>query len=184
MKKFFSSPTVALILAVIVVVGSTLLNTRVKLGRICDEVRDGFTRGVGDESAIASDLKNLCTAAEKLMILGEQYEVADADELEGDIASIRVLLGQETPRPHAVYSLYEELLRKCFALESSLGRMPLSESDTESLAAAQHEAAVAKASIDISSYNSAVSAFQKQHRHFPTVQLAALAGVELPELFA
>ena len=184
MKKFFANPTVALLLAVIVVIASTLINTNVKLGRISGEVRDGFTRGVGNESAISSELKSLCNAADKLMILAKQNDIADADELSGEIDSLRSLLGQPSAKPHSMYALYEEILRGCFGLESALGRMSLSESDAESLSAAQHEAAVAKAAIDGSSYNSTVADFQKRYQHFPTVQLAKLAGVELPEQFA
>ena len=38
MKKFLSNPVVALILTIIVVCGSTVVNTRVKLGKIAVSV--------------------------------------------------------------------------------------------------------------------------------------------------
>ena len=62
MKKLFESPAFALLLAVIVVIGSTLLNTRIKFGRKCDAMCDEFY----EQSDIAAELRNFCAAAEKV----------------------------------------------------------------------------------------------------------------------
>ena len=186
MKKFLSNPVVAMLIAVVVVIASVLINTKVRFGPICENVREGFDLGIGSEAAIASELKTLCNAAERLTILAGQNDTAadEAGELESCIEEMRLQLANEDRPLHALYTCYETILRDCFALESALARLPLSEADTESLSAAQHDAASAKAAIDDSSYNDSVYSFQKRYHHFPTVQLAGLAGVSMPELFA
>ncbi len=186
MKKFLSNPVVAMLIAIVVVIASVLINTKVRFGPICENVSEIFDLGIGSEAAIASELKTLCNAAEKLTILARQNAVAgdEADELEDCIEMMRLQLNSENRPMHALYSNYELMLRDCFALESALARLPLSEADAESLSTAQHEAAAAKAAIDESSYNDRVRSFQKRYNHFPTVQLAGLAGISMPELFA
>ena len=186
MKKLLSSPFVALLIAVIVVIASVLINTKVRFGPICEQVNAGFDFGVGNESAIASELKTLCNAAEKLTILARQNDVAveDAEELESSVEELRLHLSSERRPLRTMYADYESILRGCFALESALGRLSLTETDAESLSAAQHDAAAAKAAIDESSYNDIVRSFQKRYKHFPTVQLAELTGIRMPELFA
>ena len=184
MKKFLNNSLVAFLIAAVVIIGSTLISTKVRFGPICTSVNDGFSFGIGSESAIATELKNLCNASDKLMILADQNGLDYSEEIAGRVASMRMLLNEENKDLHSIYALYENILRDSFSLESSLARMSLSDADSESYTEAQHEAASAKASVDSSSYNEIVRRFQNRYRHFPTVQLADLAGISMPELFA
>ena len=184
MKKFLSNPIVALILTVIVVFGSTVINTRVRLGRQCDAVSERFYSGSGSEAPIADSLRSLCSASEEILLLGMKYDVEDDGNTVAAIEQIRNALGSGSTRAASVYSDYQSLLKSTFSLESTLARMSLGEADESSYAASQHAASDAKARIDASSYNDTVRAFLKTNHRFPTPQIAALSGVLLPEAFA
>ena len=184
MKKFLSNPTVALILTVIVVIGSTVINTRVHLGRQCEAISERFYSGYGSEASIADSLRSLCNASEQVILLGMKYDVEDEGDTVGLIDQIRDSLANGNTHVASVYSLYQVLLKSTFSMESTLARTQLSEADESTYASAQHMASDAKAQIDTSSYNDAVRSFLKVNRHFPTPQIAAISGVSLPELFA
>ncbi len=184
MKKLLSNPFVAILLAVVVVIASTLVNTRMRFGPICDSVRESFIVPEEDGSSVATELKTLCNAAERLSILAEQNETGIETDVNANIENIRSMLSYEDDDLHALYVLYEQLLRDCFSIESKLAKLTLNDAETEKLSAAQQEAADAKAAIDNSRYNENVRIFQKKYQRFPTTQLAALAGVTMPEQFA
>ena len=185
MKKFFSNPTVAMVLAVLVVVTSVLINTKVKLGKQCDALSERFYQVSSEEEvSIADSLRALCNASEQLVLLGVKYEVSDTDTAVSTIDEIRNSLRQQSHRTGELFAQYDQLLKQTFSLESDLARITMSESDTDTCAAAQHAAAEAKAAIDRSSYNDAVWKFNRRYGRFPTPQLAKLSGVEMPALFA
>ena len=185
MKKFLSSPVVALILIIIVVCGSTVVNTRVKLGKQCDALNETFySSSFVQEPTIADSLRKLCNASEQLVLLGTKYDVDDAEDAMEAIDDIRSAIRNQSNETASIFKDYEELLKETFALESALSRMQLSETDEEAYASAQHSASEAKADIDSSSYNDRVRAFQKRYHSFPTPQIAKLSGVSFPELFA
>lgn len=183
MKKFFSQPAVALFLAVIVVIASVLTNTRVKFGQRCDRISDQFYSATSGTS-IADSLRALCSASERLAMLGKANEVADADQTLNSVDTLRNLLHTGSYDADSIFSVYNQLLKETFSLESDLAKMTLSESDTETLKAAQHDAAEAKNAIDLSSYNDSVRSFLKEYSHFPTPQLASISGVEMPKFFS
>lgn len=184
MKKTLSNPIVALILTVIVVFGSTAVNTRVRLGRQCEVISERFYSGRDSETAIADSLRSLCSASEDILLLGMKYDVEDDGDTVGTIEQIRDALGGRSVHAASMYSDYQDLLKSTFALESTLARMQLSETDEINYAEAQHAASDAKARIDASTYNDVVRAFLKVNHRFPTPQIAALSGVSLPEAFA
>ena len=180
MKKFFSNPVVAMILAVVVVIGSVVVNTRVKLGRECEAVSGRFYGA----SSIADDLLTLCGASEKLVLLGTRCGVTDAEDAMEPIGQIRELVRERSYEAGAIFEQYDQLLKDTFALESQLARMDLGAEDAEAYSGAQHSAAEAKAGIDGSAYNDSVRSFLKHNGSFPTPQIAAFSGVSLPEYFA
>lgn len=183
MKKFFSNPAVALLIAVLVVCSSVLLNTRIKFGSRCEAVSDRFYNTLSGEASIADSLRSFCATAEKLVLIGEQYDIDAAEDAGDSIGSIMSALREESHDIGAIYDDYDRLLKEVFTLESALARENLSESDAATYASLQHDAADAKAAIDQSTYNDVVRSFQKQYRRFPTPQLAALSGVVYPALF-
>ena len=184
MRKFLSNPVVALILTVIVVIGSTIVNTRVRLGKQCELITEQFYSGHGSEIPVADSLRSLCNASEKILLLGMKYDVGDDGDTVKLIELIRDALAARTIHTASVYSDYQALLKSTFSLESDLARMQLSEADDTIYAEAQHAASDAKSQIDISTYNDAVRTFLKVNHRFPTPQIAKMSGVSLPETFA
>ena len=185
MKKFFSSPVVALILAFIAVIGSVIINTRVRLGKQCDALIDCFySQPYSNEVSIADSLQTLCNASEQIVLLGVKYEVEDAEDAVRFIDPIRDAIRVRSCHAEGIYRDYQQLLKATFSMESMLARMQLSDSDEESYANAQRSAASAKVGIDASTYNDNVRSFLKYNGRFPTPQIAALSGVSMPELFA
>ena len=72
MKKLFESPAFALLLAVIVVIGSTLLNTKIKFGRKCAALCGEFYE---QSDSVSAELRNFCSAAEKVALAAQQAEL-------------------------------------------------------------------------------------------------------------
>ncbi|MBR4474636.1 MAG: hypothetical protein IKS55_13485 [Oscillospiraceae bacterium] len=184
MKKVLSNPTVAMILAVVVVLGTMLLSTKIEFGKKCDQTAEGFYTRTDGEVPIADRLREFCGAAETMVLLGQRYEVSGTDEAYEKAETVLNLLRQKSTDTEALFSVYSELLSDTFAIESALTRLELSEEDRIVYSSAQHEAAEAKAAMDASSYNVEVRAFLNRYRHFPTTLLAALTGVKMPQLFA
>ena len=179
MKKLFESPVFALFLAVIVVIGSTLLNTRIKFGRKCDAMCDEFY----EQSDIAAELRNFCAAAEQVALTAQQMELPDSAAALQEVDELRDLLYQQTDDLPSVYSLYQKLLSSTFGMEATLARAELTAAQKDSLAAAQHNAAAAKAAIDASGFNSSARSFLKRYQKFPTPALAGMVCLNMPCAF-
>ena len=180
MKKILNNPVFAVSLTVVLMIVSVLLNTRVKLGRQCDALCNLFY----GESMISDSLETLCGASEQLVILGDRYQLDEADDTMNSIRSVREMLQQRSYEAEDIYARYYELLKSTFSLEGILARSALSEEDADTFVSAQHTAAEAKATIDNSSYNDVVRTFLNRNHRFPTPQLASVSGVTMPELFA
>lgn len=183
MKKFLSRPEVALALTVIFVAASILLNTRFRFGPECEAVSEQFYRS-SSGSSIATELRNLCNASEKIVFLASSQGIENTGDAMEEIDEIRDFLRTGSNDFEEIFSSYESLLKETFELESVLSRMQISSTDGEELSAAQHAAAEAKKAIDNSEYNEVVRSFQRQYKHFPTTFLASLAGVRIPSFFA
>ena len=130
MKKLFESPAFALLLAVIVVIGSTLLNTKIKFGRKCAALCGEFYE---QSDSVSAELRNFCSAAEKVALAAARTELSDEQ--------------------------------------------------ADAIAAAQHDAAAAKARIDSSDFNSSARGFLKRYQKFPTPTLAGMVGLNMPCAF-
>ena len=180
MKKICSNSSFAIALTVVLMIASVLLNTRIKLGKQCETLCERF---YGD-SMISASLSSLCDASEQLALLGERYQVDEADEAMETTRSIRGLLQEHSYDAEEIYDLYYDLLKSAFSLEGTLARTALSEEDAGAFVSAQHTASASKAVIDNSSYNDLVHVFLNRNHRFPTPQLASVSGVHMPELFA
>ncbi|MBO6017343.1 MAG: hypothetical protein J6P42_04830 [Oscillospiraceae bacterium] len=180
MKKLFESPVFALLLAVVVVIGSTLLNTRIKFGRKCSAICNEFYE---QSDSVSAELRNFCSAAEKVALTAQQAELPDANAALQDVDELRNLLYQQSSDLNSIHALYQQLLSSTFGLEAALSRMELSDTQAAALAAAQHDAAAAKAAIDDSDFNSSARSFLKRYQKFPTPTLAGMVGLNMPCAF-
>ena len=184
MKKPLSNPSIAALIAVIVVISTILLQTRFRFGKICDDVNEQFYHDSRDRSSIASELGNLADAAEVLSGLAHLYDLDEAQEAMNTIGSLREHLRLESNDISVIHELYKTLLSETFTLESLLARQELNGTDVEIFSSAQHAAAEAKAAIDASEYHNTVRTFLKRYDRFPTSGLASLVGLKMPQVFS
>ena len=180
MKKLFESPAFALLLAVIVVIGSTLLNTKIKFGRKCAALCGEFYE---QSDSVSAELRNFCSAAEKVALTAQQAELPDADSALQDVDELRNLLYRQSSDLNTIRALYQQLLTSTFTMEAALARTELSDEQADAIAAAQHDAAAAKARIDSSDFNSSARGFLKRYQKFPTPTLAGMVGLNMPCAF-
>ena len=138
MKQFFSRRSVAVLLAVIVVLSTVLLQTRFRFGKRIDAVTARFYSG---SDSVASELGKLADASEILAGLAHLCDLDEAEEALNLIASMRELLRLESDDIAAIHKLYKDLLSEAFTLESLLKRQELNDTDSALLSAAQHDAA-------------------------------------------
>lgn len=180
-------PAVALILCAAVVIASSLISVRLKLGSECDEVISGFHDGVYVDGvlmpSIASQLLTIRGCADEISYIAKAYAV-DTEELGWAADDIRNGLIYSEADASYLYYCYEEILDELREVEDKLRQAAVSDKDRELLNGYFEEIRVARELIDISGYNASVRQFSKNKLHFPAEFLGELAGVEFPELFS
>lgn len=180
---FLRSKFGAVVLTALVVAGSTLLNTKVKLGAAVDEVEDLFFTDREGEKSIYSRLEEKLSAANGYASVLASYnsEAAEALYDERDY----LLWACEDDDISYMASCSADLDRAFDEAERVLAGCELSESDA---ADAEYYAEIydgAQKMIEENSYNSGVTAFNRSvYDTFPAEYLADLAGVDAPERFS
>ncbi len=185
--KLFKNPVFAAVLAIVVIIASTLINTNIKFGRKCRTVSDMFYEGVSikgyTQTPIATHLENIIGYADGLCTIARNYSIDTADT-ESASEYLRWSLQGSYYDVGYVYSNYTQLNDALNTLIDRLERAELSERDTSGVAQYKSSLEGAQSAIGESGYNEVVRSFLRQNRHFPTELLADLSGVEYPELFA
>lgn len=180
---FLKSKSGAVVLAALVVVGSTLLNTRVKLGAAVDEVEDLFFTDRDGEKCIYSRLEEKLSASNGYAAVLASYDEEAADTLYHERDSL--LWACEDDDIDYMAWCNAELDKAFGDAERALAACELSESDRED---AEYYAEIyngAQKMIEENSYNSSVTSFNRSvYDTFPTEILAAFAGVNAPERFS
>ena len=183
--NFLKKPFVAVLLSALIICGSTLLSTDIKLGRECQNITDGFYEGVVYENyqhkSIASQIRNICGAADGMVTIANNYDI-DTDAVRAATDEMKNALTYGSVS--YLHYLYEDLLQAVKPLEDQLSRAELSDRDAEGFAQYSSTISGAQSVIENSGYNESVRAFLRDEIHFPADFFAELAGVELPELFA
>lgn len=182
---FFSNRAVATVLAIVAVAGSTLVNTKVKLGRDCREVEDGFYSGVTydgySHKSIQSQLNGISGAAGGLVSIANNYDIDTAalsaaqDNLDSSLKYGSV---------SEIYGRYAALNDEVSAIQNELSSKTLSERDASGVN--QYASALKGAASVISSsgYNESVRDFiRNTYDVFPADFLGSFTNVEAPQLF-
>ena len=186
--KLFKNPVFALFLAVVIVIGSTLLSTHIKLGRKADAVSDLLFEGVEDADngytrpAIAKHLENLCGCADGLVTLARNYEI-DTQDVEDASTWLKNALRYSKHDASLIHWNYAELIKSVNELSDQLSRVDLSQRDSKGLTEYMNTIAGIQSSIGEAGYNEAVRTFRRKYDRFPTNALAVLSGVDFPEYF-
>lgn len=189
--KFFRRRSVALIIAAVAVIASTLLSVNVKFGRAAQDVTDGFytVSPVVSEPSVyrstGSHLSNLCAYADGLVTIADNYNL-DTEDLSWDSESLKLAQSYSSEDISYIYYCYTDLCASLNKLIDQLHRVELSERDASGLEQYESSVAGAKAAIEAagSVYNDSVRAFLRVYDKFPTNLLAEMAGVDMPAYFA
>lgn len=185
--KFFKRPIVAVLITLVLVVGSTLLSAGLKLQRSSEQIVNGFYDGVryqGEKhAAVAASLRALCGDAEQLAIIGGNYGLETAP-LTADTEALRSALSYENTEIGAIYDVFESFYNKLLVLTNELQHRDLSERHQQQLEQLTADVAAQKAAIDSAGYNESVSAFLRKNNRYPAKRFAALFNIPYPVYFA
>lgn len=179
--SIFRSRAAAFVLAAVCVAGSMALNTRVKLGAECRKVEDSFYSTGTNVKSIDARLDQRADAANGAWTIAVKYGAAEA----ADLSTARQVLldARENRDIPAMYDANEALSTAFAAVQTALSTSDLAVNDQSALADYATAFAGAQKMIDESTYNSAAQDFIRSADAFPANVLAALSGVELPELY-
>lgn len=177
--KFFKNRAVAIILCVLMVLGSTLLNTRVKFGRQCRNVEQSFY----DAGGISEQLELIRSKAGFLADMAEAKGL-DTSSLRNASQALEDKLGQRRLDITGIHSCYEALDRELKNVETKLITSSLTDQEAETFSSSLELIHNAQAKLSTATYNETVRSFCRRNDRFPTNILAKLAGVSLPEEFA
>lgn len=183
--KFFKTPVVAVFLALIIILSSTVLSVNVKLNAKSRAITDGFYSGVRYEGythpSISTQLSNICGAADGLVTLANNYDI---DTGSVTLASRELKSALSNSSIPYLYSLYLDLMNEVNTLMDQLDRTDLTERDQSGLSEYGSTIIGAQSMIESSGYNESVRTFLREQLRFPADVMADLTGVSIPELFA
>ncbi len=179
MKKLLSKKPVAIVLCLLIVLGSTLLNTRIRLGGACRELYNNFY-GPG---SMAYQLGEVCTEGDTMAALAEANGI-DASSLRRSVESLRGMLNQEEDNASRLYSGYMWLRDELSQTRQQLFSSNLNDTDASQLRAATDRFSALQSAISSSDYNTQVRSFESSNSSLLTRVLARLAGVNMPVEFA
>ncbi len=177
--KFFKNPVVAVLLALLIVLASTLVNVHVKYGKLCRSVTDEFYA----EAGIADQLSSIRMDAAVLAKVAERNGI-DAKELTNAANHLQDLLSQTGVSAGRVFRCYDELRVELVSAEQKLLGVALSDTDAITVSDCISRIQNAASAISASPYNETVRSFLAKYDRFPTHMLARLANVSIPEVFA
>lgn len=180
--KFFKNRAVAVLLALLVVAGSTLLNTQIRLSEKCRQVEDGFYASETGSKSIYAYLGDRLDAANGLWTILINHDAEAAAALN---QARSALLGVYDARDIAgMYGANNALQQAFDKAAAAVAGYDLTSSESDALNDYTISFAGAQKMIDKSGYNTVVLDFTRTtYEKFPANLLAPLVGVEAPELF-
>lgn len=177
--KFFKKRSVAVALCVILVLVTTLLNTRWKLGGKCRDLSESFY----DRGGIAASLETIRTESDSLAAVAESNGI-DAQALRTASGNLQGMLSQRSIGAAQLFPYYDALRTELRSIEQKLLSASLSDEDAAAVSKSIELIHSAQTAIGASEYNTQVRAFRSRNGGLFTRVLASLAGVRLPEEFA
>ncbi len=177
--KFFRKRSVALVLCALVVLVSTLVNTRWKLGNDCEKLKEAFYGA----NSLASQLESLLPEEETLAGVAERNGL-DIGGMRESAGMLRQLLRDHSYDAASIYQVYDALRYELRAVEQELLSSGLSAEDASAVSRSLEKVHTLQASIASADFNEQVRSFRSRNGSLFTRVLASLVGVRLPEVFA
>ena len=183
MKKLFKKTWFALLLCVVGVVASTLLNTRVKFGPLCEQARAGLYETDANDIDLRFELNDYCDCMNALIDLAASQGIDTAAAVEKS-DSLRTLLKNDSVEAPELYRSYAAVLSETRTLSDALGAFALGNHDSATLQRCLGSLESARSAIERFGYNAEIDAFLSKYDRFPTSTLASAVGLRYPERFA
>ena len=180
--KLFKQTWFAILLCVIAVVGTTLMNTRIKFGALSQDVRASLYAADKDGVNIITELGNLGSSVDALLTLGSERDL-DTAAAEDAARTLELLLSAGDAEASQLHRYYRTLMDLIEPLEEQLGELNLNSHDAATLQRCITGITGIRSAIEGSGYNESVQRFLDTYLHFPTKNLAALTKIPYPELF-
>lgn len=185
--------TVALLLAAVLVVGSTLLSASAKLKKDIQQVTNGFYTGTlydGEKTAEVPDASG-SIYKQLTVITGEVDKIcaiisnsgADAEALKDASYYLKSNLSSMHEYIDSIYYSYSELCDALTAIKPKLGAMGLSESEYEEINTSLTLISAAQSVIADSGYNESVRRYRSSMGILAEF-FADICGIYEPEFFA
>ena len=180
--KFFQSRTVAILIAVILMIASLAIGGKRSLAPLRAEVEAVFSEASdGSGKGIQYDLDQRVAQAHNLIAVAKRYLNADdtlITAVSDAISAIDLAKG-----PSEKYDANVQLTSACSSLYAKLASMQLSASDREYNEGIKTELNSHNQIIGHSDYNELASEFNIMLAKFPTSIIGSLSGVDTLELF-
>ncbi len=180
--RFFSSRAGALIIAAVVVAGSTLANTYVKLGGEAKDIERQFYETRDGSKSIYTRLDERLDAVNGLWSLVVNYDVDTAASLSS--ARSGLLNAIQSRDISGMYTANQDLSTAFNAAAAVLNGQTLTDSEADALNDYTIDFSGAQKMIEQSDYNSLVYAFRDDYYDFPTFEFAQLVDVFVPPSFS
>ena len=165
------------LLALVLILGSTLLNVHCKFGALCQDVTDGLYA----EDGIAAQLETIRVETAAIIAVAERNGI-DAGSLSEAADELQSVLSQRQFGTGYLFRCYDKLRVELISAEQNL-LGALSETDLQTVTDCLERIQAAQRLISSSSYNDVVRGFLARYDRFPTRLLAKLAGVRMPAVF-
>lgn len=184
MTDILKKPLVAVVLAAAMVLGTTVLNTNVRLGKEVKAVENGFYSGVTYDGyahkSISSQLENYLGAANGLATIANAVGIDSSALLEHCNTMKKVMKSGDISD---IGNAYSDLVFSTNSMINELASAGLQDRNAQGFESYTGIISGAMGVIENSGYNESVREFCIENQVFPTDFLAALAGVEMPDLF-
>lgn len=180
-KRFF-----ALILAVIIVLGASMVSVHTKLNKEFSQVSDDFYNGVevnGERDiSIHSQLIQIGRVCEDIVAVADRYGI-DVGEFKDNVDYFNYDILVMDGNISYIHYLYEELLDDIMEAVTKISSVELSKADEQITVNALENILQAKDNIENSAYNERV---RKYISSLPFLMdfFANITGAYLPEYFA
>lgn len=160
--KVLKKPVVAVILAILIIVSSSLVSSGIKLDRECRNVTEGFYQGVKYDGykhpAIYTQLKNICGAVSGLVTVADNYGV-DTSEVSALKDELSAGISEAHSGISSIYKKYSALDEALTRLIWELDEVTLSERDEDGLDLYVSTVDSANSTIATTGYNESVQSY-------------------------
>lgn len=183
--EFFKKRGTALVLAVLIVLSSSFISSKVKLQKKCDSVSSLLTVGVKYEgyrhADIVSQLSNICGLIDNFVNFVPQN--IDTSALKNAADELRFALRVNRLDAAELARCYNNAVREFNAVKAAMSEATLSDTQARALEEYGAEMSAAQKTVADSGYNEAVREFLTEDMGFFAKFMAKLTGVTLPEYF-